>query len=341
MRATMPPPADEGFFMPSEWTAHRRCWMAWPCQPETFSDLEAVRSAYADVACAIARFEPVSMVANPSDAEDARRRCGEGIEVVPLVTEDSWTRDTGPTYLVDGHGNLAGLDWPFNGYGERYDDYEEDAALARRILESAGVRRFEAPITLEGGAIHTDGKGTLLTTESVVLNPNRNPGLTRAEAEKVFRACLGVKKVIWLDTALEDDATDGHVDNLACFVRPGVVAALIEVDPADSHYAALRENRKRLARAEDSQGRPLEILEIRQPRRRELDGERLGLSYINHYIANGAVLFPGYDDPADEGARNALKEAYPNREIVQVPGLEIAKGGGSIHCITQQEPLPW
>ncbi len=341
MRATMPPPADEGFFMPPEWTAHRRCWMAWPCQPETFSDLEAVRSAYVDVACAIARFEPVSMVANPSDAEDARRRCGEGIEVVPLVTEDSWTRDTGPTYLVDGRGNLAGLDWPFNGYGELYDDYEEDAALARRMLESAGVRRFEAPITLEGGAIHTDGKGTLLTTESVVLNPNRNPGLTRAEAEKVFRACLGVKKVIWLDTALEDDETDGHVDNLACFVRPGVVAALSEADSADSHYAALRENRMRLARAEDAEGRPLEILEIRQPRRRELDGKRLGLSYINHYIANGAVVFPGYDDPADEEARTALKEAYPDREIVQVPGLEIVKGGGSIHCITQQEPLPW
>lgn len=335
----MDAPATQGFYMPPEWAPHRSCWMAWPCEEETFTNLPAARGAYAAVARAIASFETLMMVANPGDVEEARSLCGESVRVEPLSIDDAWARDTGPTYLVDGRGQLGGVDWPFNGYG-KYEPYAEDAAMAGWMLEYSNARRFDAPIILEGGAIHTDGQGTLLTTASVVLNPNRNPGLTASEAEEVFRAYLGAREIIWLDQALEVDTTDGHVDNLACFVRPGVVAVLAEPDSADPHFEPLRENRRRLERAKDSGGRSLEIVELREPARRELGGERLPMSYINHYIANGAVLLPVFDDPADEEAVRTATRLYPDREIVSLPALEIVKGGGGIHCITQQEPLP-
>jgi agmatine deiminase len=336
----MATPRAAGFRMPAEWEPHRHCWMAWPREPETFLDLEKARLDYTAVARAIARFEPLTMLATAEDTVEARRRCGDGIEVLTLPFEDSWTRDTGPTYVVDGSGNLAGVDWPFNCYGELVDEYEEDARMAERMLEHGGVRRFEAPITLEGGAIHCDGQGTLLTTESVVLNPNRNPGLTKDEADRVFRDFLGVEKVIWLDKALEFDDTGGHVDNLACFVRPGVVMALSEDDPADSNHAALQENLEKLRSATDAAGRALQVLEIPQPPRQEWRGRRVPFSYVNHYIANGGVVFPAYGGPADEAAQKVLQKAYPDREVVGAPALEVCRGGGSVHCITQQEPLP-
>jgi agmatine deiminase len=335
----MSTPRAEGYRMPPEWAPHRGCWMAWPCHRDT-PDLEATREAYATVARAIARFEPLTMAANPADAEDARARCGSTVAVVATPLSDAWARDTGPTYLVDGSGGLAGVDWPFNCWGEIYTPYEEDRVLARWMLEQSGARRFEAPITLEGGAIHTDGQGMLLTTRNVVLNDNRNPGLTEKEADEIFAAFLGVDRVVWLDNALEVDSTDGHVDNLACFVRPGVVAVLAEPDPADPHHEPLRENRRRLELARDPTGRSLEIIEFREPARREFRGDRLGMSYINHYIANGGVVLPVFDDPADAAALELARAAYPDREVVAVPGLEIVKSEGCVHCITQQIPRP-
>jgi agmatine deiminase len=313
--------------------------MAWPHEGETFLDLPAARSAFAEVARVIARFEPVVMIADPEDAREARRLCGDSIRIEALAIEDAWTRDAGPTYLVNGRGGLGGVDWPFNGYG-KYEPYELDAGVAGWMLEQSHATRFEAPIILEGGAIHTDGEGTLLTTESVVLNPNRNPGLTTAEADEIFRAYLGVEQVIWLDKALEFDTTDGHVDNLACFARPGVVAVLAEADPSDPHYEPLRETRRRLELSKDASGRALEIVEFQQPARQQVRGERVPMSYVNHYIANGGIILPVFGDPADAGAVEAATRLYPEREVATVPGLEIVKAGGCIHCITQQEPAP-
>jgi len=280
------------------------------------------------------------MVANPEDVQDARVRCGEGVELLALGIDDSWVRDTGPTYVLDRRGALVGVDWPFNNYGKIEEDYEQDRLLTARIMERSGGLRIQAPIILEGGAVHTDGQGTLLTTENVVLNPNRNPGLTRADADEVFRKHLGVDTVIWLDQALEADFTDGHVDNLACFVRPGVVVALVSDDPTDTQYASLRENLRRLELAKDASGRRLEIIEIRPPRRMEFRGERLPASYVNFYIANGGIVAPVFDDPADRDAIETLERAFPDRLVVPVPGIEIVRGGGSIHCITQQQPEP-
>lgn len=332
-------PTDEDFRMPAEWMPHARCWMAWPCYEPTFVDLPAARAAYAEVARTVARFEPVTMLANPQHADDARRLCGESVEVVSLEIDDSWARDTGPTYLVNGRGKLAGVDWLFNNYGEIDLDYDNDKLIARRVLERSKARRFEAPIILEGGAVHTDGEGTLLTTENVVLNPNRNPGLTKKDAEEVFRAYLGVEKVIWLDKALDVDDTDGHVDNLACFVRPGVVVALTAADPSDSHHEPLRENLRRLATHQDAAGRALEIIEIEQPGWREFDGERVCPSYVNFYIANGGIVLPVFDDPADHAAIETLERVFPERQVATVPGIDIVRGGGCVHCITQQEPV--
>ena len=226
-------PAAEGFYMPAEWQPHARCWMAWPCREEIWDGrIEDTRQAYAEVARAIAEFEPVTMVANHTDVAAASLACGRGVEILPMDIDDSWMRDVGPTYVVDGKGGIAGCDWHFNAWGHVYEFYNNDARLAEALLAHQEIRRLDAPFVLEGGAVHTDGEGTLLTTENVVLNPNRGSEPSKSEAEKIFRDWLGSERVIWLDKALEVDATDGHVDNLACFARPGVV----EVEPDDGAY---------------------------------------------------------------------------------------------------------
>lgn len=315
--------------------------MAWPCRRELWgSHLEAACRAYAAVAGAIARFEPVVMLARPQDRDRAQALC-PGIEVLPAALDDSWTRDTGPTFLMNGEGGLAGVSWGFNAWGEKHARYRHDAELADRILDRLGLPRFQAPLVLEGGALHVDGEGTLITTDEVVLNPNRNPDLEREEAEALMRDYLGVERVIWLPGGLTDDMTDGHVDNLACFARPGLVLALASRDPRDSNYRALAENLERLRCARDAGGRRLEVIELEQPPERRLDGKRLSLSYINFYLANGAVVLPAFDAPRfDQAAFDTLAEVFPDRTLVQVPAAAIVTGGGGIHCITQQQPMP-
>ena len=265
----MATPREAGFFMPPEWGPHAGCWMAWPCRPENWRGIERARDTYVRVARAIARFEPVTMTANASDMGAARRalKGDAAIDIVELPSDDSWARDSAPTFLVSRHGELAGVDWRFNAYGGIYRDYARTANMAKRILDLVGARRFAAPIVLEGGAVHTDGAGTLLTTEDVVLDPRRNPGLSRTDAEEVLREYLGVETVLWLRGALDHDNTGGHVDNLACFVAPGVVAALGCDDPSDSQYGAIQANLRVLRAAHDAAGRALEVVELPQPAR--------------------------------------------------------------------------
>jgi len=333
-------PAEDGFFMPAEWAPHSRCWMEWPCRVETWGDrIEAARDAYAEVATAIARFEPVTMITKPKNVAEVSLRAGPGVSTFSLPHDDSWMRDNGPTFVVNGRGQVAGVNWRWNAWGNNYPDHKRDAAVAGAVLEHLKMRRYAADFVLEGGAIHSDGEGTLLTTESVLLNPNRNPTLGRAELEELLAAYLGIRKVIWLGRGLQDDDTDGHVDELACFVRPGVVAALSESDPADANHAALADNLARLRAATDAAGRSLEVVEIAQPRPRTLpDGRRMALSYINFYIANGGVILPAFEDPQDDRAFETVARLFPDREVVQVPALDVHVGGGGIHCITQQQP---
>ncbi|MFC5354674.1 agmatine deiminase family protein [Azospirillum himalayense] len=336
----MTTPAAEGFTMPGEWERHTRCWMAWPCRPETWPEgaFDAAAAAYTDVARAISRFEPVTMVCDPADVADASLACGPGVEILPLPISDSWIRDTGPSFVTDGKGQVAGVHWRFNAWGGNYPDSAKDQQVGRLMLEHLGLRRFEAPLVMEGGSFHVDGEGTLLTTEQCLLNPNRNPNLGKAEIEALLKEHLGISSVIWLGEGYQDDETDGHIDEIALFVKPGVVMAITTDDPGDANFKAFQDNLDRLKRARDAQGRELEVIPVRQPARRDENGVRLTLSYTNLYIANGGIVMPAFEDSADDEAFRIVRRAFPDREVVQIPALDIVSGGGGIHCITQQQP---
>jgi len=335
-------PVDHGFFMPAEWAPHERCWMAWPCRDSLWEEgLVAARAAYAEVAKAIAGFEPVTMLVNPEDLDQAVAACGEGVTCQTLPLDDSWMRDSGPSFLVDAKGGLAGVDWGFNAWGEKFHPYDQDALIAERLLEHLGVSRYAAPLIMEGGSLHVDGEGTLLTSEECLLNPNRNPSLDRAAIEDLLRQYLGVEAFVWLGQGLDKDDTDGHVDNIACFVRPGVVMAVTCDDPADANHAILQDNLARLRRSRDARGRDLEVIELPLPREvRYLQGQRLALSYVNYYIANGGIVMPSFGDANDAVAFEVVSKAFPDRKVVQVRADAILAGGGGIHCITQQQPRP-
>jgi agmatine deiminase len=265
----------------------------------------------------------------------------QGISVLPMPQSDSWTRDTGPSFVTHPDGRLAGIDWTFNGWGNVHPDHAEDAQMARRILEHVGVERFTTDLVMEGGGVHVDGEGTALVCAESVLDPRRNPGVGREAAEAVLCAQLGVRKVLWLEEGLLDDETAGHVDNLACWVRPGTVIAAAADDVDDANYPILRRNLEALRAATDAQGRTLEVLTLPLPKPRlNAQGRRLTTSYVNYYVANGGVVMPAFGDPADKVAYRTLAAAYPGREIVQIDALPILRGGGGIHCITQQQPEP-
>lgn len=337
----MTTPVAEGLCMPGEWERHTRCWMAWPCRPETWPEdsFDAATAAYAEVARAIARFEPLTMVCDPADVTDASLACGAGIEILPLPISDSWIRDTGPSFVRNGQGALAGVHWRFNAWGGNYDDCAKDQEVGRLLLEHLGLPRIAAPLVMEGGSFHVDGEGTLITTEQCLLNRNRNPNLGKAEIEALLKAHLGVSSVIWLGEGYQDDETDGHIDEIALFVRPGVVMAITTDDPGDANFKAFQDNLDRLKRARDARGRELEVIPVRQPARRDENGVRLTLSYTNLYIANGGIVMPAFEDPADDEAYRTVRRAFPDREVVQIPALDIVRGGGGIHCITQQQPI--
>lgn len=331
--------------MPAEWHPHSCCWMAWPRRTDYWPfAMSRAYTSCAAVAQAIARFEPVKMIASSKHIEAVRQWCGGSVEVISLPIDDIWLRDTGPTFVINGQGEIAGVAWQFNAWGEyceRLANYQQDAVLASRLLEETQIRRYSAPLVLEGGSIHVDGQGTLLTSEECLLNPNRNPHLNRREIEELLREYLGIMKVIWLGQGLQNDETAGHIDNLACFVRPGIVLALSCQDPEDSNYAALQDNLQRLRHATDAHGRHVEIIEIEQPARRDdLKGLRLALSYINFYVANGGIVMPTFEDAADQAALETVIKVFPDRQVVPVTGLDLVYGGGCIHCMTQQQPVP-
>jgi agmatine deiminase len=315
--------------------------MAWPSNVEAYGGrIEAAKVAWANVARAISLFEPVVMLANDADLVAARTLCGPAIEVRRIPIDDGWFRDNGPTFVLDGLGSLLGIDWDFNGWGGR-SPYTRDRLAAAAILDQEGIERVVAPLVLEGGSIHVDGEGTVIVTEQCLLNRNRNPHLGRSAIEGHLRDFLGVETVIWLKGGLQDDMTDGHVDQLAAFVSPGVVIALASEDRSDVNYAALTENLEILKSARDAKGRPLEVIEIAQPPAlyNERTGTRVSLSHINFYMANGGIVLPSFGFPDhDQSVLAIFREVFSDRKVIPVASLEIAYGGGNIHCITQQEP---
>jgi agmatine deiminase len=326
--------------MPAEWQEHERCWMAWPCNDDLWPSMQRAESAYATVANAINQFEPLTMLVRPGDVETARAILAPSIELLPVTLDDSWMRDFGPTFVVDiDNQQKTGINWQFNGWGMRFP-CDNDKNLATLLLDKLAIGRVDSSIVNEGGAIHVDGEGTCLLTENVQLNPNRNLNHSREDIEAEIARCLGIDKFIWFPIGLTDDHTDGHVDQFACFFKAGGVLALTTDDKSDNNYDRLQTNLEILRSSTDAKGRALKVVEVPQPQAEwDANGDRLGKSYINFYIANGGVIIPGYGDQAsDLAASRIIAECFPDRRLVQIDCQEIVLGGGNIHCITQQEP---
>jgi len=326
--------------MPAEWERHERCLMAWPTRRELWGPTwETARAEYAAVAQAIASFEPVLMVTAPGAAGEARRMLGGEVELVELPIDDSWLRDSGPIFCLDRAGRRHGVTFRFNSWGERFLPYDHDAEIGARLLEHLDEPRVASSMVLEGGSITVDGEGTLITTEQCLLNPNRNPELTREEIEQELRVQLGVTSIVWLPFGHHDDEhTDGHVDGVCAFAAPGrvvVQSCAIDGHPDVERMAA---NRAVLEAATDARGRRLEIVELPYYPYVEIGGRTTMVSYINAYVADGGLVVPVADHELDGAALATLAEAFPDREVVGVRARAIAYGGGGVHCITQQLP---
>jgi agmatine deiminase len=321
--------------MPAEWARHERTLMCWPARAELWNGLQAQAEAdYAAVANAIAAFEPVLMAAHPAQAAAARAALTAAVEVVPIPIDDSWARDSGPIFVTDAEGRRAGLDFGFNGWGEKFPPWDDDARYAERVLAHLGEDRIDATdLVLEGGSIAVDGEGTLVTTEQCLLHPSRNPSRSWEEIEAVLRERLGVERVVWLGLGLvEDRDTDGHVDNVCTFTAPGRVVLQTVADEGSANFAHAQENLARLRAA------GLEVAELELLPYVEHDGPPTVVPYTNFYVCNGAVIVPVTGVGTDEEALARLGALYPGREVVGVPGRTLALGGGGVHCITQQVP---
>jgi agmatine deiminase len=328
-----------GYRFPGEFETHDSTWMAWPRRRGLWGlEFEKAKDGYARLAAAINRYEPVYMVAHPEDAADVRTRVSPGISVVALPIDDSWSRDTGPVFLVGRDQALLATGWNFNGWGGKYPPYEADNRLARAIAGFLGVPFENSLITAEGGGFLSDGEGTLYVSETCVLNSNRNPTLGKREAERELSRLLGAQKIVWLPGDRLETGTDGHIDGF--FALAGPARGLLEVTPdtTDPRFEILSENRRALELATDARGRRIEFLEIPELPREAAPGEGYCRSYVNFYIGNSAVFFPTYDHPLDAPALDAARRAFPDREICPIPLGAIALGGGGFHCITQQVP---
>ncbi len=354
-------PAADGYWMPAEFELHAGTWMLWPYRPDNWraGGLPA-QQAFAAVATAIAAFEPVTVGACAGQYEYARARLPEAIRVVEISSNDAWMRDVGPSCVVNAEGDVRGIDWPFNAWGGLngglYYPWDQDDLVARKVLEIEACDRYRAPLILEGGAIHVDGQGTVLVTEQCLLNPNRNPGLSRERIETYLRRYLGARVVVWLGDGVINDETDGHVDNLVCYARPAEVCLTWTDSRRDPQWRVSHDALDRLMAARDARGRRIKVHKLPQPgplkmtaaeaagvltrdgAKPRVAGERLAASYANFYIANGGIVMPLLDARTDPAALAVLRRVFPGREVVGVPGREILLGGGNIHCITQQIP---
>lgn len=348
--------------MPGEFEPHAGCWMLWPERPDNWRlGAKPAQKAFTQVATAIARFEPVTIGVSTSQFRNARQMLPATIRVVEMAYNDAWMRDCGPTFVVNDGGMVRGVDWDFNAWGGLtgglYFPWDLDDLVPLKLLEIERLDRYKASgFVLEGGSIHVDGQGTLITTEECLLNPNRNPHLQKQEIEAYLRNYLNIEKIIWLERGVYHDETSGHVDNLCCFIQPGVVALTWTEDPADPQYEISLDAFQRLRQATDAQGRNLEIIKIHQPETVYITdeesqgvdsvdgtyprqaGDRMAASYVNFYIANGGIVAPIFNAPQDEPALDLLRRSFSQREVVGVYAREILLGGGNIHCITQQQP---
>ncbi len=312
--------------------------MQWPDRDDfIWADIAKTQGAFARVAQTIRRFEPLTMIVSPELLADAQAKCGDDVDYLVMDLDDSWARDSGPNFVKSGD-QLAASIYHFAAWGGKYPHLRNDAAVGHRVAEHLAVPTFTSNVFMEGGGINVDGEGTILTSESCILNENRNPGLSKAEAEQILCDSLGGEKVIWVPGDPTDLETDGHIDGIACFVQPGVVMCEVGSPDDPKRCKDLQENLAALEQATDAAGRRLEIITIGEALDADVTSERFCLSYINFYIANGGIIFPKYGIAADDIALKKIQSAFPDHEIAAVDVNDIAIGGGGIHCITQQQP---
>ena len=335
--------------MPAEWEPHRGTWLSWPHKeaswPGKFTPVPAV---FARMIGELVAHEEVHINVGGADMEsdvrDVLARAGVPRDRVffhHIPTNDAWCRDHGPVFIQrdrDGGREQAIVDWGFNAWGGKYPPFDLDDVVPTRIGAELGLRVFAPGIVMEGGSLDVNGRGTLLTTESCLLNPNRNPRLDRREIERYLEDYLGVRQILWLGDGIVGDDTDGHVDDLTRFTDPRTVVTVVEDDPADPNYAPLRDNLERLRSMRDQDGEPFRIVTLPMPRPLEHEGQRLPASYANFYIANGVVLLPTYDPERDETARITLQELFPTRRVVGIDCTDLVWGLGAFHCVSQQWP---
>jgi agmatine deiminase len=325
-------PLAAGFFMPGEEMKHEATVMVFP-QEQNWEDegVEEVRKEWVATAHAIAAHEKVRMVVHPRDVKAARKALGAQIELIPLHVNDGWARDTAPLFLVNGKGERRATGFIFNGWGAKFPPFSADALLKARLCAKWGVPFYPMDVVSEGGAVLVDGEGTLIVTEECLLHKNRNPHLDRATIERRMLDGFGAKKVIWLGRGLTPDpVTDGHVDGMAAFAKPGVVLLHTVADKADPNFKILADAKRRLAESTDAKGRKFEVIDLPL-------GDEVG--QMNFYVCNGAVIVPvSGDKRQDDKPLAILREVFADRKIVPVPGGILARGGGGVHCITQQVP---
>jgi len=344
---TRPDPRALGYRWPAEWEPHEATWLAWPHKEDSWpGKLERIPPVFVEMVRAVSVGETVRiLVRSPKEADAVRRLLVSGgvsterVDPWIVPTDDAWIRDHGPIFVVrDGSDPIAVTDWDYNAWGGKYPPWNLDAVVARSIAERLEIPRFEPGLVLEGGSVDGDGEGTLITTESCLLHPNRNPGRSRDEIEEALGRYLGADKVLWLGDGIVGDDTDGHVDDLTRFVAPGVVVTVVESDESDANFAALAENRRRLDSMTDARGRKLEVRPLPMPRPLREGDDRLPASYANFYVANAVVLVPVFDDPADDIALDVLRGCFEGRRVLGIPARDLVWGLGALHCLTQQQP---
>lgn len=355
-------PKKDGFRMPAEFEEQEQCWILWPERNDIWHhEAKNAQKVFAEVANAIARFEGITVGVSPEHYESAMALLNKEVRVVKMAHDDSWARDVGPTFVKNKEGQIRGIDWKFNSWGGidegAYSPWDQDDQVAASILEIEGVDRYRTgDYILEGGSIHVDGEGTLLTTKECLLNKNRNPHLSQANIEGYLGNYLNIEKIIWLDQGLFNDETDGHIDNICCFARPGEVILSWTDDPNSPNYDICRSAYEVLSHEKDARGRNLTVHKLMLPQPIFLSSEEdetiikrpgtrrsgiedpLPASYVNFLICNDAIIMPIFNDPMDDLAIKTIQEIFPDREIVTILSREIILGGGNIHCITQQQP---
>jgi agmatine deiminase len=345
-----PTPKQLGYRLPAEWEPHEATWLSWPHKEASWpGKIETIFPVYAQMVAALARSETVHINVNDAAMEarargflDAARAAGD-IRFHHFPTNDAWCRDHGAIILMHRDAERAStprlaIDWDYNAWGNKYPPHNLDNLIPSRMAETLGIPSREGGMVLEGGSIDSNGEDLLLTTEGTLLNPNRNPHLSREQIEAHLLDMLGVEKILWLGDGIVGDDTDGHIDDLTRFVGPRTVVTAIEDDPADANFGPLQENLRRLEPMTDLSSRPLEIVPIPMPPPVIYEGQRLPASYANFYIANRAVLLPTYRHLKDEVAQKTLAQLFPGREVIGLDCTDLIWGLGAFHCLTQQVP---